>query len=156
MVVKWKGSLTWTPHEFFAKFTWLKINFICKQNDIISQHAIWMRLYCSLKILMLKQLSNISNWHDLTEPFLAGWKVTKYKKYNNYNNNKNNNNNSNNNRPVRRAVTHSSLDLEVWGSNLRSVKSDAVLPTAHHYSSDSSSKEAVLPTPDCKYLNFKT
>ena len=38
----------------------------------------------------------------------------------------------------------SSLEPEVRGSNLRPVKSDTVLPTAHHHS-DISSKDAVLP-----------
>ena len=44
---------------------------------------------------------------------------------------------------VGRAVTHSSLEREVWGSNLGPVKSDTVLPTARHRC-DISSKEAVL------------
>ena len=38
----------------------------------------------------------------------------------------------------------SSLEREVWGSNLGSVKSDSVLPTARHRCRISS-KEAVLP-----------
>ena len=47
-------------------------------------------------------------------------------------------------RPVGRAVTRSSLDREVRGSNPGPVKSDTVLPTTrHHY--DISSKKAVLP-----------
>ena len=48
------------------------------------------------------------------------------------------------NRPVGRAVTRSSLEREVCGSNLGPVKSDTVLPTARHRC-DISSKEAVLP-----------
>ena len=47
-------------------------------------------------------------------------------------------------RPVGRAVTRSSLEREVRGSNLGPVKSDTVLPTARHRCSISS-KEAVLP-----------
>ena len=47
-------------------------------------------------------------------------------------------------RPVGRAVTHWSLEREVWGSNLGPVKSDTVLPTARHRC-DISSKGAVLP-----------
>ena len=47
-------------------------------------------------------------------------------------------------RPDGRAVTRSSLEREVWGSNLGPVKSDTVLPTARHRC-DISSKEAVLP-----------
>ena len=47
-------------------------------------------------------------------------------------------------RPVGRAVTRSSLEREVWGSNLGPVKSDTVLPTARHRC-DISSKGAVLP-----------
>ena len=47
-------------------------------------------------------------------------------------------------RPVGRAVTHSSLEREVWGSNLGPVKSDKVLPTAR-YRCDISFKGAVLP-----------
>ena len=43
-----------------------------------------------------------------------------------------------------RAVTRSSLEREVRGSNLGPVKSDTVLPTAHHRC-DISSKGAVLP-----------
>ena len=43
-----------------------------------------------------------------------------------------------------RAVTRLSLEREVRGSNLESVKSDTVLPTARHRC-DISSKEAVLP-----------
>ena len=46
--------------------------------------------------------------------------------------------------PVGRAVTQSSLEQEVRGSNLGPVKSAAVLPTAHHRC-DISSKEAVFP-----------
>ena len=46
-------------------------------------------------------------------------------------------------RPVDRSVTRSSLDREVWGSNLKPVKSDTVLPTAWHRC-DISSKEAEL------------
>ena len=49
-----------------------------------------------------------------------------------------------NNRPDGRAVTRSSLEREVWGSNLGPVKSDTMLPTARHRC-DISSKEAVLP-----------
>ena len=49
------------------------------------------------------------------------------------------------NRPVARAVTRSSLEQDIWGSNLEPVKSDTVLPTAHHRW-DSSSRGAVLPT----------
>ena len=45
------------------------------------------------------------------------------------------------NRPVGRAVTHSSLKQEVRGSNLGLVKSDTVLPTARHRC-NISSKEA--------------
>ena len=40
-------------------------------------------------------------------------------------------------------VTRSSLEREVWGSNLGPVKSNTVLPTARHRS-DISSKGAVL------------
>ena len=47
------------------------------------------------------------------------------------------------NRPVGRAVTHSSLKRDVWSSNLGPVKSDTVWPTARHRC-DISSKEAVL------------
>ena len=47
-------------------------------------------------------------------------------------------------RPVGRAVTRSSLEREVRGSNLGPVKSDTVLPTARHRCSISS-KGAVLP-----------
>ena len=47
-------------------------------------------------------------------------------------------------RPVGLAVTRSSLEREVWGSNLGPVKSDTVLPTARHRC-DISSKGAVLP-----------
>ena len=47
-------------------------------------------------------------------------------------------------RPVGRAVTRSSLESEVRGSNLGPVKSDTVLPTARHRY-DISSKGAVLP-----------
>ena len=47
-------------------------------------------------------------------------------------------------RPVGRAVTRSSLEREVGGSNLGPVKSDIVLPTARHRC-DISSKGAVLP-----------
>ena len=46
-------------------------------------------------------------------------------------------------RPVGRAVTRSSLEREVRGSNLGPVKSDAVLPTARHRC-DISSNGAVL------------
>ena len=46
--------------------------------------------------------------------------------------------------PVGRAVTRSSLEREVWGSNLGPVKSDTVLPKACHRC-NISSKEAVLP-----------
>ena len=45
---------------------------------------------------------------------------------------------------VGRAVTRSSLERKVLGSNLGPVKSDVVLPTARHRC-DISSKEAVLP-----------
>ena len=45
---------------------------------------------------------------------------------------------------VGRAVSRSSLEREVRGSNLGPVKSDTVLPTARHRC-DISSKEAVLP-----------
>ena len=38
---------------------------------------------------------------------------------------------------------HSSLEREVWGLNPRSIKSDAVLPTARHRC-DISSREALL------------
>ena len=48
------------------------------------------------------------------------------------------------NRPVGRAVTRSSLEREVWGSNLGPVKSDTKLPTARHRC-DISSNGAVLP-----------
>ena len=47
-------------------------------------------------------------------------------------------------RPVGRAVTRSSLEREVWGSNLGPIKLGTVLPTARHRC-DISSKEAVLP-----------
>ena len=43
-----------------------------------------------------------------------------------------------------RAVTLSSLEREVWGSNVGPVKSDTVLPTARHLC-DISSQEAVFP-----------
>ena len=46
-------------------------------------------------------------------------------------------------RPVGRAVTRSSLEREVWDSNLRPIKSYTVLPTARHCS-NISSKGAVL------------
>ena len=46
--------------------------------------------------------------------------------------------------PVGRAVTRSSFEQEVGGSNLSPVKSDTVLPTARHHW-NISSKEAVLP-----------
>ena len=46
--------------------------------------------------------------------------------------------------PVGRAVTRSSLERKVWGSNLYPVKSDTVLPTARHRC-NISSKGAVLP-----------
>ena len=46
-----------------------------------------------------------------------------------------------------RAVTPSSLEREVRGSNLGQVKLDAVLPTAFHQC-DISSKEAMLPGRD--------
>ena len=49
-----------------------------------------------------------------------------------------------NDRPVGRAATRSSLEREVWGSNLGPIKSDTVLPTARHRC-DISSKGAVLP-----------
>ena len=45
---------------------------------------------------------------------------------------------------VSRAVTRSSLEREVWGSNLGPVKSDTGLPTARHRC-DISPKRAVLP-----------
>ena len=48
------------------------------------------------------------------------------------------------NRQVGRAVTCSSLEREVHGSNLGPIKSDSVLPTARHRC-DISSKDAVLP-----------
>ena len=48
------------------------------------------------------------------------------------------------NRPVGWAVTRSSLEREVRGSNLGPIKSDTVLPTAHHRC-DISSKDAGLP-----------
>ena len=47
-------------------------------------------------------------------------------------------------RPVGQAVTRSSLEREVWGSNLGPVKLDTVLPTARHRC-DIFSKAAVLP-----------
>ena len=43
-----------------------------------------------------------------------------------------------------RTVTRSSLEREVWSSNLGPVKSDIVLPTVRHRC-NISSKEAVLP-----------
>ena len=43
-------------------------------------------------------------------------------------------------RPVGRAVTHSSLEREVLGSNFRRVKSDKLLPTANHLWDISSKK----------------
>ena len=46
-------------------------------------------------------------------------------------------------RPVGRAVTRSSLEGEVWGSNLGPVKSNSVLPTVRHCC-DISLKRAVL------------
>ena len=46
--------------------------------------------------------------------------------------------------PVGRAVMRSSLEREVWGSILRPVKSDTVLPTARHRC-DISLKRAALP-----------
>ena len=45
---------------------------------------------------------------------------------------------------IGRAVTHSSMEWEVRGSNLGPVKSDTELPTARHLC-DISSKGAVLP-----------
>ena len=48
------------------------------------------------------------------------------------------------NRPVGWAVMRSSLEREIWGSDLGSVKLDTVLPTAR-YRHDISSKEAVFP-----------
>ena len=45
---------------------------------------------------------------------------------------------------VGRAVTRSSLERMVWGSNLEPVKSDTVLPTTRHRSSIASNG-AVLP-----------
>ena len=48
-------------------------------------------------------------------------------------------------RPVGWALTRSSLEREVRGSNLGPVKSDTMLPTARHLC-DISSKGAVLPT----------
>ena len=45
---------------------------------------------------------------------------------------------------VGQAVTRSSLEREVWDSNLGPIKSDTVLPTARHRC-DISSKGAVLP-----------
>ena len=47
-------------------------------------------------------------------------------------------------RPLGRAVTRSSLEWEVWGSNLGPIKLDTVLPAAR-YRCDVSSKGAVLP-----------
>ena len=47
-------------------------------------------------------------------------------------------------RPVGQAVTRSSLERDVLGSNLGPVKSEIVLPTARYYC-DISSKKAVLP-----------
>ena len=47
-------------------------------------------------------------------------------------------------RPVGRAVTRSSLEQEVWGSNLEPVKLDTVLPAARQRS-DISSKRAESP-----------
>ena len=47
-------------------------------------------------------------------------------------------------RPVGGAVTRSSLEREIWGSNLGPVKSDSVSPTVRHRC-DISSQEAVLP-----------
>ena len=49
-----------------------------------------------------------------------------------------------NNIIIGRAVTHSSLEWEVQGSNVGPVKSDAVLPTARRRCKISS-KEAMLP-----------
>ena len=43
-----------------------------------------------------------------------------------------------------KVYNHSSLEREVWGSNLGLVKSYTVLPTASHLC-DISLKEAVLP-----------
>ena len=48
------------------------------------------------------------------------------------------------NRPFGQTVTRSSLEQEVWGSNLGLVKSDTLLPMARHRC-DNSSKEAGLP-----------
>ena len=45
---------------------------------------------------------------------------------------------------IKQTNTRSSLEREVWGSNLGPVKSDTVLPTARHRC-DISSKGAVLP-----------
>ena len=56
----------------------------------------------------------------------------------------NNNGNNIGNRPLGQAVTHSSLEREVRGSNFEPVKSYTVLPTIRHRC-DISSKEAVLP-----------
>ena len=46
--------------------------------------------------------------------------------------------------PVSRAETRSSLEREVWDSNLRPIKSNTVLPTIRQHC-DICSKEAVLP-----------
>ena len=48
---------------------------------------------------------------------------------------------------VSRSVAHSSLDREVQGSNIGPVKSNTVLPTAHHRC-HISLKEAVVPGPN--------
>ena len=48
-------------------------------------------------------------------------------------------------RPVGRTVMRLSLEREVWGSNLRPVKSNPVLPTARN-PFNISSNEALLPT----------
>ena len=50
----------------------------------------------------------------------------------------------NENQPVGLAITRSSLEREVWGSNLKPVKSNTVFVTARHRC-DISSKGAVLP-----------
>ena len=56
---------------------------------------------------------------------------------------------------VGRAVMHSFLEREVWGSILGPVKSDTVLPTALHCCYISS-KETVLPTAlHCCYISSK-
>ena len=51
--------------------------------------------------------------------------------------------------PVGPAITRSSLEREVQGSNLGSVKLNTVLPTARHCCYISSKRAATLPVARC-------